>query len=61
MATENSGNLTWTACVAQADDSDDLVLNLPDDLLAHMGWCAGDVLVWTQLDSGAWTLHRQDQ
>lgn len=34
----------WSAYVHQ--DGDDLILPLPEDLLAEVGWKEGDVLVW---------------
>ena len=38
------GLRTWTAYVQQ--DGEDLILPLPEDLLAEVGWKEGDVLVW---------------
>lgn len=49
--------MTWTAYVQQ--DGDDLILPLPDELLAEMGWKEGDVLVWDIQDNGSVVLRKK--
>lgn len=39
--------LTWTTTLQAIDGSDDLLLPIPDDVLAHMGWHIGDDLCVT--------------
>ena len=62
MATEDSDNLKpekmlrWTVTVDQ--DGDDLVLPLPEDMLAAVGWGPGDVLKWEEGKDGTWTLRK---
>ena len=47
----------WTAYVEQ--DGDDLVVPLPDDLLAELNWKTGDVLLWSVNDDGTVTLTKK--
>lgn len=49
--------MTWTAYVQQ--EGDDLLLPLPDELLAELGWKQGDVLVWSVNDNGTVTLTKK--
>ena len=49
--------MTWTAYVKQ--EGDDLILPLPDDLLAEMKWKEGDVLVWEIHENGSVTLRKK--
>lgn len=49
--------MVWTAYVKQ--DGDDLILPLPDDLLAQMKWREGDVLVWSLRDDGSVLLTKK--
>lgn len=49
----------WTVTAIDAEDgSGDLLLPLPDDLLAEAGWAPGDVLVWT-IEDGSVVLKRR--
>lgn len=34
----------------------DLYFEFPDTLMDHMGWKAGDVLLWEENGNGSWTL-----
>lgn len=47
----------WTAYVEQ--DGDDLVVPLPDDLMAELNWKIGDVLIWKVNDDGTVTLTKK--
>jgi hypothetical protein len=49
--------MTWTAYVKQ--DGDDIILPLPDELLAEMKWKEGDVLVWEVSENGSVTLTKK--
>lgn len=58
MVKNKVGNrMTWTAYVQQ--EGDDLLLPLPDELLAELGWKQGDVLVWSVNDNGTVTLTKK--
>jgi hypothetical protein len=51
----------WTVTLEEADDgSGDLVMPLPQDLLDGAGWKEGDVLKWTDLGNGTWSLTKKD-
>ena len=41
------------------DDSGDLIMPLPQDLLESAGWKEGDVLEWKDLGTGTWSLTKQ--
>jgi bifunctional DNA-binding transcriptional regulator/antitoxin component of YhaV-PrlF toxin-antitoxin module len=44
----------------QDPDSDDIIMPLPQQLLASLGWQPGDVLVWGQdEDTGEITLKKK--
>ena len=49
---------TWTV-VLDEDLSGDLILPLPDELLASLGWKEGDNLVWDVRPDGSVGLSKQ--
>jgi len=49
----------WTVTLEQDPESDDLVMPLPQDLLDLLGCQEGDVLIWAQLENGAWSLSKK--
>ncbi len=65
METTDSGSidpdrvLHWTVTVLA--DGDELVLPLPDDMLAAVGWKTGDVLQWIKRDDESWMLQKKEQ
>lgn len=60
METSNSGNLNhWVVTVEQ--DGEDLILPLPEDMLAQVGWKPGDVLQWKKNKDKSWTLQKKKQ
>ena len=48
----------WTTEVVA--DGDELVLELPDELLYEMNWSIGDTLVWEELEEGCWSLRKKN-
>lgn len=49
----------WRASLVDADDgSGDQILNLPDDLMAELGWSIGDSLEVSHLSTGEVRLHK---
>lgn len=38
--------MNWTSTVKQYEDSEDLYVELPEDLLDQLGWEEGDTLEW---------------
>jgi len=49
----------WTVTLEQDPESDDLMMPLPQDLLDLLGCQEGDVLIWAQLENGAWSLSKK--
>jgi len=49
----------WTVTLEQDPESDDLMMPLPQDLLDLLGCQEGDVLIWTQIETGAWSLSKK--
>lgn len=47
---------SFTLEVFKIEGSDDLGIELPDDLMDRMGWQAGDTVVWTEQENGSWLL-----
>lgn len=41
------------------EDSENLLLTFPDDILANVGWAPGDVLVWDLQDDGTIILRKK--
>lgn len=51
----------WTITVEQDPASEDLILPLPPDLLAEVGWQAGDALTWHDRGDGTWELRLKQE
>jgi hypothetical protein len=51
---------TWMVHVEQDPATGDLVLPLPEDLLALQGWKTGDTLSWDEGQDGAWILSKKE-
>lgn len=64
METTDSGSinpdrlLRWTVTVLT--DGDELILPLPEDMLAEVGWGAGDILEWIKRDDESWMLRKKE-
>jgi hypothetical protein len=41
-------------------DGEDLILPLPDDLMAEVGWKIGDLVKWKDNGDGTWSLHKME-
>jgi len=52
-----TNKMTWTAYVQQ--EGDDLVLPLPDEAIAQLGWKVGDILVWDVQENGTIILTKR--
>jgi hypothetical protein len=57
MQTENKN---WVITVEKDEETGDLILPLPQDLLESKGWKTGDVLVWKDLGNGSWELSKKE-
>lgn len=44
MNTKRTGETTWLASLIAIENSEDLFIELPDDLLKKAGWKIGDTL-----------------
>lgn len=52
-------NLSMTLEVKHDSESDELYLELPQQLLDQLGWQINDVLVWEKIDSQSWSLSKK--
>jgi uncharacterized membrane protein (UPF0127 family) len=48
----------WTVEVQSCPESDDLFLELPEELLAQVGWQIGDTIHWQQQPDNTWVLTK---
>ena len=58
MQTQNN---KWVISVEKDEETGDLMLPLPQDLLESRGWKPGDVLIWKDLGNGSWELSKKDE
>lgn len=56
MDTENK----WTITVEEDPETGDLILPLNADILAQMGWDAGDELIWEEHNEYSWTIKKRE-
>jgi hypothetical protein len=52
--------MSWTLKVNADEETGDLILEFPDDLIDSVGWKAGDTIVWTDNKDGSWSLRKKD-
>ena len=54
-------NKSWTVTLEEAeDDSGDLVMPLPQEMLDLQGWKEGDTLTWIDNKVGTWSIAKKD-
>lgn len=58
MTTENN---KWLLDVKTDPETGDGILEFPPELLERVGWVEGDVLVWTDLGDGTWSLTKKGE
>ena len=52
----------WSARVeADPEDPEQCIINLPDELIAQLGWVEGELLNWVVQDNGTIILERIQQ
>jgi len=56
MLRELNVSKSWILEVKKLDD--DLIVELPEDLLKDSGWETGDSLKWIDNKDGSWTLQK---
>ena len=49
---------TWTVTVEEDDETGDLILPLPQEMLDLQGWTEGDTLEWIDNKDGTWSLQK---
>jgi hypothetical protein len=49
----------YTRHIIKDPDSDDLILDLGDELCREAGWKVGDTLEWIDNKDGTWTLRKK--
>jgi hypothetical protein len=42
----------WTTKVVEEEETGELVILFPDDLMSSVGWKEGDMLAWVMSDDG---------
>lgn len=52
---------SWTITVELDEETGDLILPLPKDLLESKGWKEGDELEWIDNQDGSWTLEKVEK
>lgn len=50
----------WTITVEEDPETGDLILPFSDELLADLGWKIGDIVTWTDMKNGSWTLTKKE-
>lgn len=45
--------------VQQNEETGELFLEFPPELLNQMGWSEGDVLEWLENDDGSWSISKK--
>lgn len=52
---------SWEVEVQLDEATGELILPLPDDLLAAQGWKTGDELDWIDNGDGSWTIQKANK
>ena len=50
----------WTVTVEEDPITKDLILPLPADMLAQVGWDVGDVVDWKE-ENGTWVISKNEK
>jgi hypothetical protein len=50
----------WTVTLEE-DENGDLLMPIPTELLAQMGWDEGDTLIWEDAFDGSYSLRKKDE
>ncbi len=51
----------WTVVVEEDPETKELVLPIPPDALAQVGWDFGDELIWSDNQDGSWSLTKKEK
>ena len=52
---------SWTVIIEEDQESGDLVLPFPQDMLDEVGWNPGDNLKWVDRGDGTWEIRKVEQ
>ena len=52
--------MNWTSTVKQHEDSEDLYVEFPEDLLDQLGWKEGDTLEWSGNNNTVYIVKKYD-
>lgn len=53
-------NNKYISVVQEDPESGDLLIELPLELLEEMGWSVGDILEWSDVGNGSWSIRKKD-
>lgn len=51
--------VSWTVTAEEDPETGDVILPIPSDLLANLGWKEGDTLDWEDNGDGSWSLTKK--
>jgi hypothetical protein len=60
MNVRKVGQNQWVIQVKENQETKELYLDLPSDVLNQVGWDDGDTIIWEELDGGNWSLTKKD-
>jgi hypothetical protein len=50
----------WTITLEEDPETKELIMPIPADALAQVGWDFGDTLVWSDNQNGSWTITKKE-
>ena len=56
----NNTQNRWTITLEEDPETKELVMPIPVDALAQVGWDFGDTLVWSDNQNGSWTITKKE-
>ena len=51
--------MIYTLPVIKDEETGDLILEFPDEMIAQVGWKTGDVIEWIDNGDGSWSLRKK--
>lgn len=52
---------SWIITLEKDEETGDLVLPLPEELMEGQGWKTGDTLEWIEKKDGTWTMKKKEE
>jgi hypothetical protein len=59
MSKKSDEKISWEVQTFEDEETGDLILPIPPELLERMGWREGDTLNWDQDKQGNWILSKK--